>query len=77
VYKYTEIACKLKDYDEKMARWDLENFPFIPSSFRYKMKKKPTKTMVKTLLKNGVVAVKGLTSKKGNKFEANMRYEKK
>lgn len=40
------------------------------------MKKKPTKTMVKSLLKNGVVTVKGLTSKKGNKFDANMRYEK-
>lgn len=40
------------------------------------MKKKPSKTMVKTLLKNGVVTVKGLTSKKGNKFDANMKYEK-
>lgn len=40
------------------------------------MKKKPTKTMVKGLLKNGVVLVKGLTSKKGNKFDANLRYEK-
>ncbi|MFB7304351.1 type IA DNA topoisomerase [Heyndrickxia sporothermodurans] len=40
------------------------------------MKKKPTKTMVKTLLKNGVVTVKGLTSKKGNKFDAKMKYEK-
>ncbi|WP_251552017.1 type IA DNA topoisomerase [Neobacillus muris] len=40
------------------------------------MKKKPTKTMVKSLLKNGVVTVKGLTSKKGSKFDANMRYEK-
>jgi DNA topoisomerase III len=40
------------------------------------MKKKPTKTMVKSLLKNGVVFVKGLTSKKGNKFNANLRYEK-
>ena len=40
------------------------------------MKKKPTKTMVKALLKNGVVTVKGLTSKKGNKFNANMKYEK-
>lgn len=27
-------------------------------------------------LKKGVVTVKGLTSKKGNKFDANMRYEK-
>ncbi|KOO50767.1 type IA DNA topoisomerase [Priestia koreensis] len=40
------------------------------------MKKKPTKTMVKALLKNGVTTVKGLTSKKGNKFDAKMRYEK-
>ncbi|WP_110927686.1 type IA DNA topoisomerase [Bacillus massiliglaciei] len=44
--------------------------------FLASMKKKPTKTMVKSLLKNGVVTVKGLTSKKGNKFDANMRYEK-
>lgn len=44
--------------------------------FLASMKKKPTKTMVKTLLKNGVVTVKGLTSKKGNKFDANLRYEK-
>ncbi|KPH75839.1 hypothetical protein AFL42_08335 [Oceanobacillus caeni] len=40
------------------------------------MKKKPTKTMVKSLLKNGVVLVNGLTSKKGKKFDANLRYEK-
>lgn len=40
------------------------------------MKKKPTKTMVKALLKNGVVLVKGLTSKKGNKFDAKLHYEK-
>ncbi|MES9764441.1 type IA DNA topoisomerase, partial [Priestia megaterium] len=40
------------------------------------MKKKPTKTMVKALLKNGIAPVKGLVSKKGNKFDANLRYEK-
>ncbi|MBU8754126.1 type IA DNA topoisomerase [Priestia megaterium] len=40
------------------------------------MKKKPTKTMVKALLKNGIAPVKGLISKKGNKFDANLRYEK-
>ncbi|MEH7289219.1 DNA topoisomerase III [Priestia megaterium] len=40
------------------------------------MKKKPTKTMVKALLKNGIAPVKGLTSKKGNKFDAKLRYEK-
>lgn len=40
------------------------------------LKKKPTKTMVKMLLKNGMATVKGLTSKKGHKFDANLRYEK-
>ena len=30
-----------KDYDSKMARWDLENFSFIPSGFRYKVKSDP------------------------------------
>jgi len=40
------------------------------------LKKKPSKTMVKMLLKNGTATVKGLTSKKGNKFDANLRYEK-
>jgi len=45
-------------------------------SFLATMKKKPTKTMVKQLLKNGNVLVKGLTSKKGNKFDAILTYEK-
>lgn len=40
------------------------------------MKKKPNKTMVKAILKNGCASVKGLTSKKGNKFDAVLRYEK-
>ncbi|NLY79560.1 MAG: type IA DNA topoisomerase [Lysinibacillus sp.] len=40
------------------------------------LKKKPTKTMVKNLLKNGKVLVKGLTSKKGSKFDAELTYEK-
>lgn len=40
------------------------------------MKKKPTKTMVKLLLKDGVTPVKGLQSKNGNKFAAKLRYEK-
>ncbi|WP_297132266.1 type IA DNA topoisomerase [Terrisporobacter sp.] len=38
--------------------------------------KKPTKTMVKKLLKDGIVEVKGLKSKNGNKFDALFRYEK-
>ncbi|MFC5557738.1 DNA topoisomerase [Ureibacillus thermophilus] len=44
--------------------------------FLASMKKKPTKTMVKQLLKKGNVLVKGLVSKKGNKFDAILRYEK-
>ncbi|MER1985111.1 MAG: DNA topoisomerase [Solibacillus sp.] len=40
------------------------------------MKKKPTKTMVKQLLKDGSVLVKGMTSKTGNTFDAVLRYEK-
>lgn len=40
------------------------------------MKKKPTKTMVKMLLKDGVATVKGLTTKNGKKFDAKLRYEK-
>jgi len=27
-----------KDYDEKMASWRIENFPFIPEHFKYKVK---------------------------------------
>lgn len=27
-----------KDYDEKMKYWKLENFPFIPAEFKYKVK---------------------------------------
>lgn len=44
--------------------------------FLASMKKKPNKTMVKALLKNGEATVKGLTSKKGNKFDAILKYEK-
>ncbi|MEK4300743.1 DNA topoisomerase [Oceanobacillus sp. FSL W8-0428] len=40
------------------------------------MRKKPTKTMVKKLLKEKKVFVKGLTSKKGKKFNAYLSYEK-
>ncbi|WP_339227498.1 DNA topoisomerase [Oceanobacillus sp. FSL K6-2867] len=40
------------------------------------MRKKPTKTMVKMLLKEKKVFVKGLTSKGGKKFNAYLSYEK-
>ncbi|MDC3417976.1 DNA topoisomerase [Aquibacillus salsiterrae] len=40
------------------------------------MKKKVTKTLVKSLLKNKVAFVKGLTSKNGKKFNAYLTYER-
>ena len=49
-----------------MQIWNLENY-----------KKKPNKTMVKSILKNGSAKVKSLTSKQGNKFDATLRYSKK
>ena len=40
-------------------------------------KKKPNKTMVKSILKNGSAKVKFLTYKQGNKFDATLKYSKK
>lgn len=40
------------------------------------LRKKPTKTMVKNILKNKKAYVKGLTSKQGKKFNAYLSYEK-
>jgi DNA topoisomerase-3 len=41
------------------------------------MKKKPTKTMTKALLKDGRAFVKGFVGKNGQKFNAYVKYEKK
>src|SRR6478752_6986306 len=30
-----------KDYDDKMSTWKMENFPFIPQVFKYKVKSNP------------------------------------
>lgn len=30
-----------KDYDEKMSKWKMENYPFIPNKFKYKVKTDP------------------------------------
>ncbi|RDW18006.1 type IA DNA topoisomerase [Oceanobacillus chungangensis] len=30
-----------KDYDSKMKSWKMDNFPFIPSTFKYKVKSNP------------------------------------
>lgn len=40
-------------------------------------KKKPNKTMIKSILKTGSAKVKGLTSKNGKKFDATLSYIKK
>ena len=40
-------------------------------------RKKPNKTMVKSILKNGSAKVKSLTSKQGKKFDATLKYSKK
>ena len=45
--------------------------------FLLALKKKPNKTMVKSILKSGSAKVKGLTSKSGNKFDAVLKYTKK
>ncbi|MBF4692860.1 type IA DNA topoisomerase [Fusibacter ferrireducens] len=31
-----------KDYDEKMAGWRMEHFPFVPEAFQYKVKSDPS-----------------------------------
>ncbi|MEF9951179.1 MAG: DNA topoisomerase [Clostridium sp.] len=30
--------CDCKDYNEELARWDFNNFPYIPDEFKYKVK---------------------------------------
>ena len=60
-----------KNYNEcKFGIWKNDKF------LEY-YKKKPNKTMVKSILKNGSAKVKSLTSKQGNKFDTTLRYSKK
>lgn len=33
--------CDCKDYNEELARWDFNNFPYIPDEFKYKVKPNP------------------------------------
>ncbi|CEP79536.1 DNA topoisomerase [Paraclostridium sordellii] len=54
----------------KFGIWNTDKFLLT-------LKKKPNKTMVKSILKNGFAKVKGLTSKSGNKFDAILKYTKK
>ena len=60
-----------KNYSEcKFGIWKNDKF------LEY-YKKKPNKTMVKSILKNGSAKVKSLTSKQGKKFDATLKYSKK
>ena len=60
-----------KNYNEcKFGIWKNDKF------LEY-YKKKPNKTMVKSILKNGSAKVKSLTSKQGKKFDATLKYSKK
>lgn len=61
------------------TRWK-EGCKFViwkEDKFFVSMKKKPTKTIVKSLLKNKKALVKGFVGKSGNKFDAYVKYEKK
>lgn len=67
---YMAFSCKNWKNGCKFAIW--KNDKFLAT-----MRKKPTKTMVKQILKNNRAYVKGLTSKKGKKFNAYLSYHKK
>ncbi len=66
---YKAFNCSNRKQGCTFAIW--KNDKYLAS-----MRKKPTKTMVKKLLKDKKVFVKGLTSKKGKKFNAYLSYEK-
>ncbi|MDR0879296.1 MAG: type IA DNA topoisomerase [Clostridioides sp.] len=48
---------------------------FKDDKYLAKYKKKPTKTMVKNILKKGESDIKGIVDKNGNKFDATLKYE--
>lgn len=66
---YKAFSCSNYKKDCTFAIW--KNDKFLAA-----MRKKPTKTMVKQILKNKQAHVKGLTSKKGKKFNAYLSYNK-
>ncbi len=67
---YKAFSCKNWKDGCKFAIW--KNDKFLAT-----MRKKPTKTMVKQILKNNQTYVKGLTSRNGKKFNAYLSYKKK
>lgn len=53
-----------KDYDEKMKSWRLQNFPFIPSEFKYKVKENKLKKITDAGAKKQLKCIKELISRK-------------
>jgi DNA topoisomerase-3 len=53
-----------KDYDEKMQVWRMENFPFIPDSFQYKIKEDRKKKKVDAGAKKQLQCIKTLIARK-------------
>ncbi len=66
---YKGFGCK--NYKKTCSYIIWKNDKFLAA-----VRKKPTKTMVKALLKSGTAHVKGMTSKRGKKFSAYLSYEK-
>lgn len=53
-----------KDYDEKMAIWRMENFPFVPEKFEYKVKVDRAKKKVDAGAKKQLGCIKSLINRK-------------
>ena len=41
VFGHLLQLCDVKDYDESRRQWRMENFPFIPEEFQYRIKSDP------------------------------------
>lgn len=53
-----------KDYDEKLAKWNMKNFPYIPSEFKYKIKMdSKTKNKTDSGAKNQLNIIKSLSNR--------------
>ena len=53
-----------KDYDEKMQIWRMENFPFIPEEFKYKIKMEQGKKKIDQGAKKQLKCIKDLINRK-------------
>ncbi|MGL4361850.1 MAG: DNA topoisomerase [Cellulosilyticaceae bacterium] len=53
-----------KDYDEKMTFWRMENFPFVPDKFKYKIKLDASRKKTDSGAKKQLKCIKELIAKK-------------